>query len=243
MTLIKRPKKLNFDIPKNPDLALERAINLSLKMAFEEKKILGDKYTEENFRYTVMLFISELNHFGSYPNKDENTYHLCFQHKYTYEGLTNKESRLIPDIVCLKKQKKGNKYCRNHPFVIELKKDGKISPAKKSQALDLSKRINKLGSCIESDILKTRIYLSKGKDSDTFRTGIVLNIITDCGKSDFLWLEAMLNRQQKELKKVDLNESNKRLLFGWYNPKLKAPELIWLNQKEPIKLKGIENFD
>jgi len=170
MTTTKNKQRVfNFNIPKDPRIALEKAIHFSLDMAFEEKKILGEKYTEENLRYTVMLVISDLNHFGSYPNKHETEFHLCFQHQYTYEGQPKKESKLIPDIVSLRKLEKSNTYSRNHPLVIELKKDGRIAPSKKSTIKDLSKRIKKFGSCVESDILKTRIYLSKGQDSDTFR--------------------------------------------------------------------------
>ncbi len=240
MTITKNKQRVfNFNIPKDPIQALEKAIHFSLVMAFEEKKILGKKYTEENLRYTVMLVISDLDHFGSYPNKHETNFHLCFQHQYTYEGQPKKESKLIPDIVSLRKLEKRNAYSRNHPLVIELKKDGRIATSKKSTIKDLGKRINKFGSCVESDILKTRIYLSKRKDSDTFETGVVLNLVSEYTESELIWLEMMLIRQQREFLKVDSKESHKNLLFAWYNPIIEKPELIWLNQKEPIKLGGI----
>jgi hypothetical protein len=238
MAIAKKNKRVfTFEIPKNPKEALEKALHYSLFIAYHEKRVLGKKYTEENLRYTVMLVISDLDHFGTYPNKSDAYLHLCFQHQYTHEGLTKKESKLIPDIVCLRKLEKRNYYSRNHPLVIELKKDGKIAPSKKSMTHDLSKRINKFGSCIESDILKTRIYLSKGKDSDTFETGVVLNLLTECNEAEFIWLEKMLIRQQKEFLKVNSKESHKNLLFAWFNPLIGEPELIWLNQKAEISLR------
>jgi len=47
----------------------------------------------------------------------------------------------------------------------------------------------------------------------------------------------MLERQQKELFDENSSEPNKNILFAWYNPEIKKPELIWLNK--PIKLGGL----
>ena len=183
-----------------------------------------------------MLVISELNYFGSYPNKFESDFHLCFQHQYTCEGSTTKKRTLIPDIVSLQLSENKDDYSREHPLVIELKQDGNIASSKTSTVKDLHKRIKKIGSCLESDILKTRIYLTKDKDSDTFEIGVVLNLVTECSMEDFNWLEKMLIRQQKEFLKVNSNDSHKNLLFAWYNPISDSPEFFWLDRPEPIFL-------
>ena len=50
---------------------------------YKEKKVLKNAYTEENLRYTVMLAISYINHFGTYPNDEQANYvPLLYSHRH-----------------------------------------------------------------------------------------------------------------------------------------------------------------
>jgi hypothetical protein len=233
---------LKFKIPSDEIKALENAITYALGVAFKEKKVLKNAYTEENLRYTVMLAISYINHFGTYPNEEHADYHLCFQKQYPHQRIRTKQNKvtLIPDIVSLKSERK-KKYSVN-PLVIELKEDGKIAPKAKSQNKDLFFRIKKYGSCIESDILKTRIYINNSDDF-RFKYGVVINLVSEIKPDNFVYLQEMLQRQQNEYRKEYSSKLKKNLLFAWYNTEINEPELIWLNQNEPIKLGGIEKYN
>jgi hypothetical protein len=137
---------LKFKVPSDETKALENAIAYALGIAFKEKQVLKELYTEENLRYTVMLAISSINHFGTYPNDEQADFHLCFQKQYHHQRTSAKDKKvkLIPDIVSLKSDRRKN-YSVN-PLVIELKEDGKIAPKSKSQDKDLFMRIKKYGS-------------------------------------------------------------------------------------------------
>lgn len=229
---LRKPK-----IPTKSKDALELAIKNALNIAFIEKCLLGDYYAEENLRYTVMTEISKVNHFGIFPNSNDQKHHLCFQRHYKHVHFDDSNSKLIPDIVSLRYLDKGKGYSVNSPLVIELKKDGNITANKKIRTEDLHKRIKKLGSCIEADLLKNRIYLTKRTDTYTFEYGVVINLVSKYNESYFINLEEMLIRQQKEFNQIKSINSNKNLLFAWFNPYIKEPELIWLNQRKPISLK------
>ena len=216
---------------------LKIAITRALKLAYKEIKILGINYKEENLRYVVASKISEVNCFGNFPNSDENGPHLCFQTYYKYQGL-KKDSELRPDIVSLIKTPKGIAYSYNSLLAVELKQNGRISGSadnKGANHADLKDQINKLGSCIESDIIKSRIYLTK-KDSLAFEISVVIHLVAHIDDDGIGELNKMLNRQRNELLK-SRESSNKNLLFAWYNPKIKKPELIWLNKKAEITLR------
>jgi hypothetical protein len=224
-------------IPTKSKDALELAIKNALKIAYVEKRLLLDYYSEENLRYTVMTEISKVNHFGTFPNSNDHKHHLCFQRHYEHVHLDDSNSKLIPDIVSLRYLEKGIGYSVNSPLVIELKKDGNITSKKIIRTKDLHKRIKKLGSCIEADLLKNRIYLTKRKDTFTFEYGVVINLVSEHNESYLTKLEEMLIRQQREFNLIKSIDSHKNLLFAWFNPFIKEPELIWLNQREPIALK------
>lgn len=218
---------------------LKSAINKALKLAYKEIKILGDKYKEENLRYVVASKISEVNCFGNFPNSDENGPHLCFQTYYKYQGL-KKDSELRPDIVSLIKTPTGIEYSVKGLLAVELKQNGSISGSadnKGANHADLKDKINKLGSCIESDIIKSRIYLTK-KDTFAFEISVVIHLVAKIDDDGIVigQLNKMLNRQRNEILK-SRESSNKNLLFAWYNPEIKKPELIWLNQKAEIALR------
>jgi len=216
---------------------LKIAITRALKLANKEIKILGINYKEENLRYVVASKISEVNCFGNFPNSDENGPHLCFQTYYKYQGL-KKDSELRPDIVSLIKTPTGIDYSVKGLLAVELKQNGRISGSadnKGANHADLKDQINKLGSCIESDIIKSRIYLTK-KDKFTFEISVVIHLVAHIDDDGIIELNKMLNRQRNELLKSSVS-SNKNLLFAWYNPRIKKPELIWLNQKAEIALR------
>jgi hypothetical protein len=233
---------LKFNVPSNEIKALENAITHALGIAFKEKQVLKTAYTEENLRYTVMLAISYIDHFGTYPNHDQADFHLCFQKQYNHHRTRtkNKKVTLIPDIVSLKSDRKKN-YSVN-PLVIELKEDGKIAPKVKSRDKDLFMRIKKYGSCIESDILKTRIYINS-KDDFRFKYGVVINLVSEIEPSHLKYLQEMLQRQQKEFREEYSSKPKKNLLFAWYNTAINEPELIWLHQEKPVILGGIEKYN
>jgi hypothetical protein len=221
---------------------LKKALVSALKVAFKEMVIIGDHYKEENLRYVVMSKISEVNCFGNFPNLDDKGPHLCFDNYYKYEGL-KKDSELRPDIVSLIKTPKGTGYSVNSLLSVELKQKGKISGNSKNKGvrhIDLKDKINKLGSCIESDIIKSRIYLTK-KDTFTFEISVVIHLVDKINPDEIVQLNRMLNRQRKELVESK-GGTNKNLLFAWFNPSpsMKKPELIWLNQTNEIKLGGVE---
>ena len=233
---------LKFNVPSCEIKALENAIIYALGIAFKEKQVLKAAYTEENLRYTVMLAISYINHFGSYPNEAQADFYLCFQKQFQHQRThkKNKQVTLIPDIVSLKRDMK--KKNSENPLVIELKKDGKIAPKIRSNCRDLALRIYKLGSCIESDILKTRIYINKKHDF-CFKYGVVINLVSEIEPDNLVYLQTMLQRQQNEYREEYSSKPKKNLLFAWYNTEINEPELIWLNQNEPIKLGGIEKYN
>ena len=217
---------------KDKKKKLKIAITKALITANEEMKVLKKNYKEENLRYSVMHEISSVKCFGVFPNIDEeNQYNLCFELYYKYEGI-KKDSELRPDIVSLKKLKSG--HSTNSLLAIELKQNGKITnKIKLRRPLDLKEQINKLGPCIESDILKSRIYLLK-KDSFRFDISVVIHLERERDAPNFSDLEKMLNRQRDQL--ISSSEHNKNLLFAWFNQSTKEPELIWLNQKNKIVL-------
>ena len=225
------------EIPESDKEALKFAIGKALILAYEEKyamdQIENSRYTEEHLRYTVMASISELKRFGRFPNTLNSDHHLAFQFDYKYYPDEEEIYQLKPDIVSLKCTH-SNKYSWNNPLVIELKINGKNTDKNHSRIKDFRTRIKKLGACIESDILKTRIYLTKVRDSHTFEFGVVINLTTD-KEVDLKNLEKMLERQRKEIKNPKY-DSHKNLLFAWYNPNTEKPELIWLNQTNEIKL-------
>ena len=221
-----------FVISPNEIEAIEDAVWIALEIAYKEKEILGEDYTEENLRYTVMLVLSYIKHFGSYPNDEKAEYHLCFQKHYSHTRTKGKEEKFIPDIVSLKRDRRDS-YSVN-PLVVELKKDGKIAPKKKCKSQDLYTRIEKLGTCIESDILKTRIYINK-KDKFRFKYGVVINLFSDITPQKFVELEKMLQRQQSEYR-ANSSKNVQNLMFAWYNTELKEPEYFWFNEDDPITL-------
>ena len=226
----------NYTLPEKKK-KLKIAITRALKLAHKEIKILGDKYKEENLRYVVASKISEMNCFGNFPNSDDKGPHLCFQTYYKYEGL-KKVSELRPDIVSLIKTPTGIDYSVKGLLAVELKQNGRISGSadnKGANHADLKDKINKLGSCIESDIIKSRIYLTK-KDTFTFDISVVIHLVAHIDDDGISELNKMLNRQRNELLK-SRESSNKNLLFAWYNPKIKKPELIWLYKKAEITLR------
>jgi hypothetical protein len=229
--------------PTQQKTKLKKALTLALNLAHEEMRVLGPHYAEENLRYVVMTAISNVTCFGDFPNKNQDGYNLCFEKNY--EGNTFK-----PDIVSLNLRANGKnqKVNKSNALVIELKKDAKITPKKTvSASKDLYKRIDKLGSCLESDILKTRIYLKKEGEFQ-FEFGVVMNIgipkpqkrdRTDDDRAKYTHdLEVVLKKHQKEFRK-EMN-SSKNLLFAWFNPLIKKPELIWLNQPNEIKLGSVK---
>jgi hypothetical protein len=232
---------LKFNVPSNEIKALENAITHALEIAFKEKQVLKTAYTEENLRYTVMLAISYINHFGTYPNDEHADFHLCFQKQYHHQRAhkKNKKETLIPDIVSLKSDRK-KKYSVN-PLVIELKKDGRIAPESRNIGKDLFERINQYSSCLESDILKTRIYINN-KDNFRFKYGVVINLVSEIDPSHLKYLQEMLQRQQKEFREEYSSKPKKNLLFAWYNTEINKPELIWLHQEKPVILGGIEKY-
>jgi hypothetical protein len=226
-------------IPKEKDKALEYAIKKALKIAYQEKRVMDSiedsRYTEEHLRYTVLAAISELNRFGTFPNIKESEYHLAFQFHYRYHKNEKEENQFKPDIVSLKCTK-VSKYSWNNPLAIELKVNGDNPDKNHSRIKDKRDRIIKLGSCLESDILKTRIYATKVKDSHTFEIGAVINLISHKpNQKDLERLEIMLERQRQEIKSSQ-DETHKNILFAWYNTLINKPELFWLNRNQPISL-------
>ena len=177
-----------------------------------------------------------MNCFGNFPNLKESGPHLCFENHYIYRGL-KKDSQLKPDIVSLIKTPTGIAYSVNSLLAVELKQNGRITSSADNKGVnhaDLKDQINKLGPCIESDIIKSRIYLTN-KDLFTFDISVVIHLVDKIDTDGLVQLNRMLNRQRKEL--VDSKETtNKNLLFAWFNPLMKKPELIWLNQTNEIKL-------
>jgi hypothetical protein len=231
----------NYTMPEKKK-RLKRAIIKALNLAYKEIKILGVHYKEENLRYLVASEISKVNCFGNFPNLEDEGPHLCFDNYYKYEGL-KKDSELRPDIVSLVKTPTGTGYSVNSLLSVELKQKGKISGNSKNKGvrhIDLKEKINKLGSCIESDIIKSRIYLTK-KDTFTFDISVVIHLVNKIDAEGIVELNKMLNRQRKELRETK-ETTNKNLLFAWFNPSplINDPELIWLNQVKHIKLGSIK---
>jgi hypothetical protein len=224
----------NYPLPEKKK-KLKSAITKALRSAHKEIKILGEHYKEENLRYLVASEISKVNCFGNFPNLKESGPHLCFENHYIYRGL-KKDSQLKPDIVSLVKTRTGIAYSVNSLLAVELKQNGRISSAdnKGVNHADLKAQINKLGPCIESDIIKSRIYL-KAKDLFTFEISVVIHLVAEADEYEIVELNKMLNRQQKALRET-IESTNKNLLFAWFNPLMKKPELIWLNQTSKIKL-------
>ena len=230
--------------PSEQKNRLEIAIRKALIIAHSEKNLLDKKFAEENFRYIVITEISKVKCFGSFPNNQEANNHLCFEQQYHYHGFQESDDhcKFIPDIVSLAPGYKEAKENFTNPLVIELKSNGKItaknSKSQNSVDSDLRNRIKTLGSCIDSDLLKTRIYLEKIYDQYTFEFGVVLNIGYPDDNLDehIIGLERILQKHQSELKEIPNKDSYKSLLFGWFNPYLDKPEIYWLNQKDKIKL-------
>jgi hypothetical protein len=231
-------------IPKDRIVALEKALIYALKESYKEKIIMdsmseigkqgGNRYTEENLRYMVMSSISAIEHFGTYPNKDNSNHHLAFQFRYAHFINDNEkdDSDLIPDIVSLTCTK-NRYYSLNSPLVIELKIVDQLKRKKSNPKDKLIERIEEVGAGIEADILKTRIYLTKVRDSNTFEIGVIVILSTN-QNFDILNLQELLENQRQEIK--DSKKSHKTILFAWFNPLIEKPELIWLNQPNEIKL-------
>jgi hypothetical protein len=88
----------------------------------------------------------------------------------------------------------------------------------------------------------------KKVDDTQFDFGVVMNIgipkpqkrdRTDDDRAKSTHdLEVVLKKHQKEFRK-EVN-SSKNLLFAWFNPLIKNPELIWLNQPNEIKLGSVK---
>ena len=207
--------------------------------------ILGQHYAEENLRYVVMSEISKVKCFGVFPNNSNSKNYLCFEKKYQYIGFSDIDNRkFIPDIVSLDSDKINAEEDPIHNLVIELKSKSvvkTIKDPKQRQVIKkevLKEQIKQMESCIEMDILKTRIYLEKKYDDHIFEFGVVLSIgLPTEKKYNFAdQIEEILREQQSEFKKISENKTFKNLLFGWFNPLINEPELIWLNQKEKISL-------
>jgi len=224
---------------------LEKAIKKSLKIANSEMMILGQYYAEENLRYVVMSEISNVKCFGVFPNNSNSKNYLCFEKKYQYIGFSDSDNRKFkPDIVSLDSDRIDSEEEPIHNLVIELKSKSvvkTIKDPKKRQVIKkevLKEQIKLMDSCIERDILKTRIYLEKKYDDHIFEFGVVLSIGLPSEKKNELanQLQEILREQQSELKKISENKTYKNLLFGWYNPILNEPEIFWLNQKDKINI-------
>ena len=207
--------------------------------------ILGQHYAEENLRYVVMSEISNVKCFGVFPNNGNSKNYLCFETKYQYIGFEDDDNRKFkPDIVSLDSDKINSEEEPIHNLVIELKSKSAvktIKDAKQRQVIKkevLKEQIKQMESCIEKDILKTRIYLEKKYDDHIFEFGVVLSIgLPTEKKYEFATqIQEILREQQSEFKKISENKTFKNLLFGWYNPIINEPELYWLNQKDKINI-------
>lgn len=92
-------------------------------------------------------------------------------------------------------------------------------------------------SSLSTDITKVRKYLIKNSDNLRFEIGAVVIVGTRKDEQNNFKkkLEAILVMHQNELKDEKALKST-NLLFAWFNPLINKPELIWLNQKDRIKL-------
>jgi hypothetical protein len=133
-------------------------------------------------------------------------------------------------------------------LVIELKINATITASENKKKINSKlpkdiQKIKKMGSCLSTDLYKVRQYLKKVDDSQ-FNFGVVMSIgipkppkrkQTDDDLAKYTCnLEVVLNKHQKELHKE--TNSSKNLLFAWYNPSIKKPELVWLDEEEVIVL-------
>lgn len=205
---------------------LENAITKSLFTANKELCILKQQYKEENLRYVVMTEISKVNCFGVFPNIDEKSDRkLCFQTEYN-------SGEYKPDIVSLLFTKLGIVKKLN-PLVIELKKRASI----KELDIDLGKAhhyLKEVGDMkfgiaviITIGIPEEKKKISKEKE----------RISEEKKMENYIWeLKKIL---QKHRTKIKSRSWGQNLLFAWFNPLTNKPELIWLNQDDPIKLSGI----
>jgi hypothetical protein len=238
---------MKTNTPTEQKTKLQSAIKSALKVANEEMIVLGPHYAEENLRYVVMTAISDVKCFGIFPNKNDDGYNLCFEKHY-------EKNIFKPDIVSLNLRSNGKNHKVNkiNPLVIELKINALITATDNKKKINSKlpkdiQKIKKMGSCLSTDIYKVRQYLKKVDDTQ-FNFGVVMNIgipkpqKRERTDDDFLRytndLDVVLKKHQKEFEK-EIN-SSKNLLFAWYNPLIKKPELIWLDQEEPIKLGGIK---
>lgn len=232
--------------PTEQKTKLQGAIKSALKVANEEMIVLGPHYAEENLRYVVMTAISDVKCFGVFPNKNDDGFNLCFEKHY-------EKNIFKPDIVSLNLRANGKnrKVNKINPLVIELKINALITATDNKKKINSKlpkdiQKIKKMGSCLSTDIYKVRQYLKK-VDNTQFNFGVVMNIgipkppKREREKNDFINytfdLEAVLNKHQKEFRKE--SNTSRNLLFAWFNPLTNKPELIWLNQDDPIKLGGI----
>jgi hypothetical protein len=232
---------------KQQKIKLEKAIEDALNIAHNEWCVLKDYYMEENLRYVVMTEISKAQCFGDFPNKNINGNLLCFEQSYPKHKSGHK-SFFKPDIVSIKLRKNGaSKYSINkvNPLIIELKQNaslGKIKSPPKPDLFEPNPKKQKIGpteikemsSSLSTDIFKVRQYLEE-IDNIRFEFGVVIIVGTE-KEFNFSYLQEILVLHQNELK--DDAGLNKNLLFAWFNPRMNKPELIWLNQKEKIKLGG-----
>jgi hypothetical protein len=199
----------------NERLIIEEAICKAIQLAWEEKIFLDSHYTEENFRYLVMYYISKLGLFGQFPNNKDDNKILTFEYQYNNE--------FKPDIVCLNRSKKTKTLTINkhNPLVIELKINGSLK--------------SKNGS-IQRDLKKIKTYLHKEKGEFSFEYGMVLNLGLPKNLKGIKTYSDKLEKLLNNNKFNSPTKSSHNLLFGWFNPIINKPEVFWLDQSTPIRL-------
>lgn len=196
-------------------LIIEEAIYKAIQLAWEEKIFLDSHYTEENFRYLVMYYISKIGLFGQFPNNKDDSKILTFEYQYS--------SEFKPDIVCLNRSKKTKTLTINkhNPLVIELKINGSLFGKKSS---------------IQRDIKKIKNYIHKEKGEFSFEYGMVLNLGMPKDLKNVETYNIKLEKLLNENKFKKKTKSSYNLLFGWFNPIINKPEVFWLDQSTPIRL-------
>ena len=196
-------------------LIIEEAIYKAIQLAWEEKIFLDSHYTEENFRYLVMYYISKIGLFGQFPNNKDDSKILTFEYQYS--------SEFKPDIVSLNRSKKTKTLTINkhNPLVIELKINGSLFGKKSS---------------IQRDIKKIKNYIHKEKGEFSFEYGMVLNLGMPKDLKNVETYNIKLEKLLNENKFKKKTKSSYNLLFGWFNPIINKPEVFWLDQSTPIRL-------
>ena len=189
------------------EIDLEKAIYQGLLEASEEKEHLTLNFKEENLRYIVMSKISDIKHFGVFPNTDVKVKpKLCFQ---TYYQTDCDNGKYLPDIASLELNKNGSKKKIN-PLVIELKTNASIPE-------------------LRIDLNKANHYLKKvGNTKFKIAVVMTLGIPEDRNIDNYIYdLQEELNKNRRN---IIQRKTGKKLLFAWYNPKINEPELFWLDQ-------------